>query len=106
MKYAIIWSAFAESQLDEIFEYYVENARSYNVAKKLVTKIITETDILAGNPHIGQIEELLPDREEDYRYLVCGNYKIIYTIDNATHRIKIADVFDTRQNPSKIKRNK
>ena len=51
-----------------------------------------------------QIEELLIDREDDYRYIVCDNYKIIYSIDIELKLIKIANVFDTRQNPIKIKR--
>ena len=53
-----------------------------------------------------QIEDLLIDREDDYRYIVCDNYKIIYSIDIKLKHIKIADVFDNRQNPIKIKRNK
>jgi hypothetical protein len=51
-----------------------------------------------------QIEELLIDRQYAYRYIVCKNYKIIYSIDYTLQLIKIADVFDTRQNPTKIKR--
>ncbi|SNA79961.1 Putative plasmid stabilization system protein (fragment) [Flavobacterium psychrophilum] len=53
-----------------------------------------------------QTEELLIDREEIYRYIVCDDYKIIYSVDIKLKFIKIADVFDTRQNPIKIKRNK
>ena len=53
-----------------------------------------------------QIEELLIDREETYTYLICKNYKIIYSVDHKLKRIKIADIFDTRQNPVKIKRVK
>ena len=34
------------------------------------------------------------------------NYKIIYSVDIELKLIKVADVFDTRQNPIKIKRNK
>lgn len=51
-----------------------------------------------------QIEDLLIDRKDGYRYIVCGNYKIIYSVDIELKLIKIADVFDTRQNPIKIKR--
>nr|WP_264554426.1 hypothetical protein [Flavobacterium sp. N1861] len=56
-------------------------------------------------PEIGQEESLLKQRSVHYRYLVFKNYKIIYSIDNEKGFIKIADVFDTRQNPLKIKRN-
>ena len=53
-----------------------------------------------------QIEDLLVDRDHIYRYIVCDNYKIIYSVNIELKLIKIADVFDTRQNPIKIKRIK
>ena len=103
MNFEIIWSAFAERQLDEIFEYYVENA-SLKVAKNLLQKLLAEPNRIMDNPEMLQIEELLIDRQDEYRYIVCKNYKIIYSIDYKSQLIKIADVFDTRQNPIKIKR--
>ena len=105
MNYEIVWSNFAINQLDEIFEYYTEKV-SLNVAKKLLKKLLTEPNRIVDNPEMFQIEELLIDREETYRYLICKNYKIIQSVDYKLKRIKIADVFDTRQNPVKIKRAK
>ena len=101
MKFEIIWSDCAESQLDKIFEYYLENS-SYKVARKIIEKIINEPDKLLFDPEICQKEELLKDRIEEYRYLICDNYKIIYSVDQKQPLIKIANVFDTRQNPKKI----
>ncbi|WP_281225866.1 type II toxin-antitoxin system RelE/ParE family toxin [Flavobacterium aquiphilum] len=105
MGFKIIWSDFAENELDKIFEYHVENA-SLQIAKNIIKKIISEPNKIISHPEITQIEELLLDRENNYRYLICSNYKIIYSIDTKEKLIKIADVFDTRQNPSKIKRTK
>jgi toxin ParE1/3/4 len=105
MKFEILWSDFAENQLDKIFEYYLENA-SLKVAKDLLQEIISEPNKLIKNPEIMQIENLLLDREDNYRYIICKNYKIIFSIDKNKNAIKIADVFDTRQNPIKIKRTK
>jgi hypothetical protein len=61
---------------------------------------------LLKNPEIGQVEELLKGRKTTYRYLTFKNYKLIYSIDKITGFIKIADVFDTRQNPTTMKRTK
>tara|TARA_R110002124_G_C8681428_1_gene492149 strand:+ start:324 stop:641 length:318 start_codon:yes stop_codon:yes gene_type:complete len=105
MTLKIIWSVFAETQLDEIYEYYEKNA-SPRVAKKLVKGIINEPKKLIKTPLIGQEEELLKHRETEYRYLVFKNYKLIYSVDIQNGFIKIADVFDTRQNPPKLKRTK
>ncbi len=105
MVFKIIWSRFAESQLDEIFEYYKKEA-SPKVAKKLLKDLINEPKKLIKSPEIGQEEELLKQREIHYRYFVFKNYKLIYSVDKENGFIKIADVFDTRQNPPKIKRTK
>lgn len=50
MELEIIWSDFAENQLDEIFEYYNENA-STRVAKKLIKNLLNEPKKLIKNPH-------------------------------------------------------
>ncbi|QHI39190.1 hypothetical protein IMCC3317_45950 [Kordia antarctica] len=105
MTFKIIWSAFAETQLDEIYKYYEKKA-SPRIAKKLLNEIINEPDKLKEAPHIGQEEELLKQRKIQYRYLVYKNYKLIYTVDIEYRFIRIADVFDTRQNPPKLKRTK
>lgn len=105
MEFNVIWSHFAEEQIDDIFEYYKLEA-NLRIAKKIIASLISATEILEKNPEIGQIEELLYERKDVYRYLVHKNYKIIYSIDKDQKRIKIADVFDTRQNPVKITRSK
>ena len=103
MALIIIWSKFAETQLDEIYNYYKKKV-STKVAKKLVRGIINEPKKLIKSPLIGQKEELLKQRETEYRYLIFKNYKLIYSVDNQNGYIKIVDVFDTRQNPIKLKR--
>jgi plasmid stabilization system protein ParE len=101
----IIWSEFAETKLGEIYEYYNKNA-SPGIAKKLLKGIINEPKKLIKTPYIGQEEELLKHRIIHYRYLVFKNYKLIFSVDTENGFIKIADVFDTRQNPPKLKRTK
>ncbi len=106
MKYKVIWSEFSEKQIDDIFNYYQQSSKSYRVALKIVTKILLAPDQLIYNPKIGQREFLLENREVEYHYIVESNYKIIYSIDEENGYIRIADVFDTRQNPEKIDREK
>ncbi|MGY6520947.1 MAG: type II toxin-antitoxin system RelE/ParE family toxin [Mongoliitalea sp.] len=100
----IIWSLFAEKQLDEIFDYYSKKV-SHQLALKIVLELIEAPEILKRNPLVGPIEEFLKGRHIEYRYLICTNYKIIYSVDEENNCVKISDVFDTRQNPSKIKRS-
>lgn len=45
MELSIIWSEFAENQLDSIYEYY-ESKASIRIAKKLLKGIIKEPNKL------------------------------------------------------------
>jgi plasmid stabilization system protein ParE len=101
MEINIYWTDFSKKELQNIFEYYKENV-SLKVAKSLTIGIAKETLKLKKQPEIGQIEELLIDRPNGFRYLVYKNYKIIYWINKIENRIEISDVFDSRQNPVKI----
>jgi toxin ParE1/3/4 len=95
----IIWSDFAASTLKEIYLYHKDVA-GINTAKKLKSKIFSSTKQLIKHPDSGQIEESLKQLGEDHRYLVSGNYKIVYK--KVKEGILITDVFDSRQDPLKI----
>lgn len=100
----IFWTEFAEYELYSIFKHYHEKA-GYRIAKKLIDGIHDEPFKLKTQPKIGQIEELLKDREQEFRYLVYKkNFKIIYWINNDNNQVEVVDVFDVRQYPPKIKR--
>jgi len=95
----IIWTDFASDSLFEIYKYYKE-AASKDVAQKIKYKIFAATKQLLKHPLSGQIEVNLQKLGEDHRYLVEGNYKIIYK--RVKEGLLITDVFDTRQDPVKI----
>ena len=99
MEVKIFWTEFATNQLEQIFDFY-KCTTSLNVAKKIVSKIVDRTILLEKNPLMGTKEPLLEKREKDYRYLVEGNYKIIYWFEN--NFVKISSVFDCRLNPINI----
>ncbi len=103
MELVVYWTRFAEDKLDDIYDYY-ESKVERRIARKLISGIIDKTIGLDKNPHIGQKEGLLSDRPQNFRYLVFKNYKIIYWINQNKNRIDIVNVFDTRQNPLKMKK--
>jgi plasmid stabilization system protein ParE len=105
MELKIYWTDFSKKELQNIFNYYKENA-SLNVARKLVIGITKETLKLKKQPTIGQIEEGLINPEKDFRYLVYKSYKIIYWINSEKNSVEVFDVFDSRQSLVKIKRTK
>jgi plasmid stabilization system protein ParE len=95
----IIWSVFAARTLKEIFNYYKTNA-SETVAVKIKSNVFVATKQLMQHPDSGGIESNLQQLNEGHRYLVEGNFKIIYKI--VKEGILITDIFDTRQDPIKI----
>ena len=98
----VIWSAFANICLKEIYSYHKEKA-SEKVALKIKSSVLFGAKQLIEHPESGEIEENLKFLNQNYRYLVVGHYKIIYK--PVTEEILISDVFDCRQNPSKMKDN-
>ena len=101
----IFWTDFAKAELKKIFKHLKENS-SLGVAKKENTKLVQSTLRLIQQPEIGPLEPMLADREIEFRYLLHQTYKIIYLINSKQNRIEIIDVFETHQQPEKIKRKK
>ena len=105
MELSVHWSKLAETKLLENHAFLIIVAGNQS-AIKLISNIINSTEILKKSPRIGQLEPLLKNRHHSFRYLIYGNYKIIYLIDSNKNQIKIANVFDCRQNPIKIEETK
>ena len=105
MELEVYWLELAESKLEDIFSYYSVKACK-RVALKLINGIVDTTIGIEKQPEIGQIENALNHRKQEFRYLVYKNYKIVYWINYEFSRIEIANVFDTRQNPEKINETK
>jgi len=102
-KLEILWAKPAKEDLQNIHDFLAEvsSLAAFNV----ITRIIDKVEILkSGLTQIGQVEELLKEREFEYRYLVEGNYKIIYR--SFEQGVVILAVFDARQNPEKLKNKK
>ncbi|AWW28879.1 hypothetical protein DN752_01325 [Echinicola strongylocentroti] len=66
-------------------------------------KIINRPRLLTKHPEMGQIEDNPEVVGRGVQYLVEGNYKIVYKVYKEDRAILIAAVFDTRQNPTKLK---
>lgn len=97
----ITWTQFSIRNLKQIYDYYVENANR-NVAHEIRKQILKSTQHLKKFPEIGKTELHLEKLNQKHRYIVSGNYKVIYHIKIHHEEIVISDVFDTRQNPTKL----
>ena len=103
-KTTLFWTPFALKALNHIFNYIKTETYSESIANKYVLKLINRVEQLIEFPNSGQEEILLKSLHQNSRYLVEGNYKIIYQFQD--NKIIITDVFHIKQNPKKlIKRN-
>jgi toxin ParE1/3/4 len=96
----IIWSVSAKEDVHEIYTYYKVTA-SLLIAKSIKAKIFSKTSLLIKHKEMGRIEENKNVVNKGYRFLVSGNYKIVYRVIDENN-ILIASVFDCRQNPDKM----
>ncbi|HRF79570.1 MAG TPA: type II toxin-antitoxin system RelE/ParE family toxin [Flavobacteriales bacterium] len=95
----VVFQPFAYQRLGEIIFYLSEhNGEGYAV--DLAERIVQRTLELEVNPRLGAVEPLIKDPTREYRRLVEGHYKIIYWI--AEHDVRIADIFDSRRDPSEM----
>ncbi len=100
-KINVVWTKPARNDLQKIYDYL--SKFSLVVAERQINRIIDRIDLLEkGYTKTGQIEPLLRNRKYKYRYLVQDNYKIIYK--EISNEVIINTVFDTRQNPIKLKK--
>ena len=97
----ILFTKDAFESLDSILHFYSEKVSEKKLSQ-IIENIFNRIEILVDFPHAGQIEEVLKSLNKGHRRIIAGNYKIIYRIEN--NIIYITDIFDTRQNTSKMKK--
>jgi plasmid stabilization system protein ParE len=86
--------------LAKIFGYLAKYA-SIEIAKNVKYGVLEQISTLLKHAKLGQLEEDLCELGKNHRRLVYKHYKIVYRIEKDT--IYITDIFDSRQDPEKIK---
>lgn len=96
----VLFTQNAKDKLDEIFQYFKDKSLT-KTGRQIRAKILAKALSLKDFPFIGQEDELLKTLGKNHRYLVEGNYKIIYRVELDT--VFVLNIFDTRQDPQKLK---
>lgn len=97
----VIWSNEAVVDLEIIHDFIAQN--SYSAANKIVQAILDRTKQIESFPESGAIQVQISNTQKEYRYLVEGNYKIIYSYNPNTKVVYIETIFDTRSDPTEIR---
>ena len=93
--------SFSKKSITEIREIseYIEDKWSYKVKVEFLEKLQLNLDYIASNPENFQKAEY-----EDLRKCVVTKQTTIFYKIASQNKIHIVSVFDTRQNPKKIKK--
>jgi len=96
----LVYTEQALISLEEALEFIAPKV-SHEKLLEIRDKILDASETLLEQPLAGQREYLLEHLELDHRRLVEGHYKIIYRV--VGEYIYITDIFDSRQDPVKMK---
>ena len=99
----IIWAPRAQKQADLAITYCLTQF-GRTIARKFVNKLEKDNLRIKNNPFIGAVEPAFDNRTKQYRSLIEGYYKIIYTIEN-DYFIQVVLLWDCRQDPDKLKQS-
>jgi plasmid stabilization system protein ParE len=97
----IIWTAQAKGDLQNIYYFNTLALQDEAKAFKMVENILKKTEqlngkISGGTRYISDLNQNVPYQKLIYKY-----YIIIYRVER--HRVYINKIFDSRQNPKKLK---
>jgi len=98
-KAQVIWTAEAIGDLETIYDFLAVN--SVPAAQRICENILSRSHQIKTFPDSGSLLASL--KYLTYRYLVEGNYKIIYSHQIGLKVAYIHTVFDARLNPEKLK---
>lgn len=97
---AVIWSQFASERLNLIHDYISYESGSEIIATRYISRILAKVERIRTTPLSGTKEPFLRKKNGNFRFIIEGNYKIIYEVTPRT--IYILNVFHMKRNPSKI----
>jgi len=96
----LVYTEQAIVSLEETLDFIAPNV-SHEKLMEIRDQILNKADTLLLHPLKGQKEPFLEHLGLEHRRLIVSHYKIIYRV--AGEYIYITDIFDSRQDPDKMK---
>ncbi|MEL7147074.1 MAG: hypothetical protein AAFO69_11945 [Bacteroidota bacterium] len=98
----VIYTDQSHESLDESVEFLLyEQKLPLEKVSEIVDRVLNKADNLATTYRIYPLEQSLDHLGLGHRRAIEGHFKIVFLIEGAV--IYITDIFDTRQDPRKIK---
>ena len=100
-EYTVVWSERAYASLAQAHDFIAK--RNSEEAQSVVKELVLLSQTLSVMPRRYPVEPSLANAKHEYRFLPKWHYKIIYTVLSDDKIVLILLVFDTRQDPQKLK---
>ena len=98
----VVWNKQAQQEWRSKLLYGLEEFGE-TTAVNFVNRTNSIVENIRNNPKSGFLEPLLRNRKKEYRaHYIVGPLKLIYYYVESSDTIRIADVWDSRREPSKL----
>ena len=83
MKNKIHYSPESRRDLDDIWDYIVSELQNRSAAERVIDRIMDAVDPLKNFAEMGTPLSSIADVDTDYRFLVSGNYMVLYRVQGS-----------------------
>lgn len=97
MKYSLVVTEDAQSELEKIADYISESLCNPIAAVNFLDKVKSYYTTLSENPLIYQVCENIGSGDKEYRKVVINNYLLIYRVDESTKTVYVLHFFYGRR---------
>ena len=97
----LIYTSQAWLSIDSCIDFLFLQGIPERKVITIINQVFERAESLKNFPLSGRKEIILSIPYKEYRRLTVGHFKIIYFIEQET--VFITDIFDTRQDPKKMK---
>ncbi|MCM1368700.1 MAG: type II toxin-antitoxin system RelE/ParE family toxin [Roseburia sp.] len=102
MKYAVVFTDTAKSDLRNIAVYIVEQSKDKEIAKRFVKELSEQCAPLEEFPQIGALPKDRVLVSSGYRFLVHKEYLIVYSVDESNGKVYIQAVFNAKKDYTRM----
>lgn len=102
MKYSIVFTDTAKSDLREIAMYIADAAKDKEIAKEFVTELAEQCSRLEDFPLMGAIPKDRVLISSGYRFLVHKEYLIFYTVLETNTTVYIQAIFNAKKDYTRV----
>lgn len=97
MKYSILMTEKADSQIRELIYYIAEDSGDVEIALAYLNKLEKAINLLVEQPFYGAVARYLALRRQGFRFLVVEKHLVFYKVRERDKTVIVYAVVDSRR---------